>query len=143
MFSKVFYYDIHDYFHPNFHKFIHQYTCEEDNLFFLPPYHGCGLKNKFGRKIPVDYKNGKKCTNACWRQEKLRKFIYPFSIAYTRYMPYSDEKVKTFFKSKEDYIYNYRTNQFDHLSITPIGDSYHRYLEFKNIYLKYYLKKEQ
>ena len=39
-------------------------------------------------------------------------------------MSYHDEKIKTFFKSKGDYLYNYRTNQYDHLSITPIGDSY-------------------
>ena len=56
-------------------------------------------------------------------------------------MPYYDEKIKTFFKSKRDYIYNYRTNQFDHLSITPIEDSYHRFLEFKNLYLNFHCRK--
>lgn len=56
-------------------------------------------------------------------------------------MSYYDEKIKTFFKSKGDYLYNYRTNHYDHLSITPIRDSYHRFLEFKNVYLKYYRKK--
>ena len=44
--SKEFYCDMKDYFYPNIRKFIHNYTCMEDNLFFLPPYHGCGLKNK-------------------------------------------------------------------------------------------------
>ena len=32
--SKEFYCDMKDYFHPNIHKFIHNYTCMEDNLFF-------------------------------------------------------------------------------------------------------------
>ena len=51
------------------------------------------------------------------------------------------KRLKLFVKSKGDYLYNYRTNHYDHLSITPIRDSYHRFLEFKNVYLKYYRKK--
>ena len=48
--SKEFYCDMKDYFYPNIRKFIHNYTCMEDNLFFLPPYHGCGLKKKTAQK---------------------------------------------------------------------------------------------
>ena len=138
--SKEFYCDMKDYFYPNIRKFIHNYTCIEDNLFFLPPYHGCGLKNKNGSKKSIDYRNGKQCLSPSWKQVKYRKYKYHWGIAYTRYMSFNNEKVRTFFKSKGNSIFNYRTNQFDHLSITPIGDQYHRFVEFKDCYLSYYRK---
>ena len=134
IFSKRYYSDMKDYFHPNIHRFIEKYTFPEDNLYFLPPYHDCGKKNKHGQKQLIDYKNGKQCIDPTWRQIKIKSSKYQCGTSYTRYMPYNDEKIKTFLKSKGDYIYNYRTNQFDHLSVTLIGDSYHRFLNFKDLF---------
>ena len=45
IFSKQYYSDMKDYFHPNLHRFIERYTYPEDNLHFLPPFHDCGKKN--------------------------------------------------------------------------------------------------
>lgn len=86
-----------DYFHPNIHRFIEKYTFPEDNLYFLPPYHECGKKNKHRQKQLIDYKNGKQCINPTWRQIKIKTYKYQCCISYTRYVPFNDEKIKTFF----------------------------------------------
>ena len=47
-----------DYFHPRLHNFIDNYLCADNDLIMLPPYHGCGLKNRNGTKTLIDYRNG-------------------------------------------------------------------------------------
>ena len=50
-------------------------------------------------------------------------------------MPFVDEKVKFLYKSKGDYIYNFKTGKYDHLSDTPIRGRYLQFFKSKNVYL--------
>ena len=50
-------------------------------------------------------------------------------------MPFADEKVKFLYKSKGDYIYNFKTGKYDHLSDTPIRGRYLQFFKSKNVYL--------
>ena len=45
-------------------------------------------------------------------------------------------KDQIFFKNKGNSIFNYNTNQFDHLSDMPVKDSFQRFLQIKDSYLK-------
>ena len=72
IFSKQYYSDMKDYFHPNLHRFIERYTYPEDNLYFLPPFHDCRKKNIHGQKQSIDYNNGKQCIDSTWSQIKIK-----------------------------------------------------------------------
>ena len=50
-------------------------------------------------------------------------------------MSFVDEKVKFLYKSKGDYIYNFKTGKYDHLLDTPIRDRYLQFVKLKNVYL--------
>ena len=86
IFSKEYYEDMKDYFHPHIHSFINNYTHENDDLYFLPPCHGCGLKNRNGTKKLIDYRNGKQCLFPSWSSGK----DIPDSLhrPFTRFMSY-------------------------------------------------------
>ena len=47
-----------------------------------------------------------------------------------------DVKLKYLFRSKGDYIYNFKTKQYVQLRDTPIRDRYERFTQSKNNYLK-------
>ena len=74
IFWKEYYEDMKDYFHPHIHSFINNYA--HDDLYFLPPYHGCGLKNRNGTRKLIDYRNGKQCLFPDWSQEKIFLIVY-------------------------------------------------------------------
>ena len=65
IFSKQYYSDMKDYFHPNLHRFIERYTYPEDNLYFAATI-------SHGQKQSIDYKNGKQCIDPIWRQMKIK-----------------------------------------------------------------------
>ena len=50
IFSSEYYERMKDYFHLRLHDFIENYSGADDDLIMLPPYHGCGLKNRNGTK---------------------------------------------------------------------------------------------
>ena len=58
------------------------------------------------------------------------------SVVYLRYMSSVDEKLKYLFRSKGDYIYNFKTKQHVHLRDTLMRDRYERFTQSKNNYLK-------
>lgn len=133
IFSSEYFEKMKGYFHPRLHRFIDNYSGANDDLILLPPYHGCGLKNRNGTKKLIDYSIGKQCLFPVWSNGKeIRDSCYrPF----TRYI-YFNGKDRVLFKSKGNTIFNYTTNQHDHLQDTPDKDNFKRFLEIKDIYLK-------
>ena len=53
-------------------------------------------------------------------------------------MSFVDEKLKFLYKSKGDYIYNFKTGKYDHLLDTPLRDKYLLFVRSKNAYLNLY-----
>ena len=47
---------VKDYLHPNLKCFINEY--KEGNLIILPPFHGCGHRNKNGTRKLINYTKG-------------------------------------------------------------------------------------
>ena len=86
-FSKEFYEDMKDYFHLSIHSFINEYTHENDDLYFLPPYHDCGLKNRNGTRKLIDYINGKQCLFLSWSPGK--DIADSLHRPFTRFMSYN------------------------------------------------------
>ena len=44
---------VKDYLHPNLKHFINEY--KEENIIMLPPFHGCGHRNKNGTRKLINY----------------------------------------------------------------------------------------
>ena len=76
-----------DYFHLSIHSFINEYTHENDDLYFLPPYHDCGLKNRNGTRKLIDYINGKQCLFLSWSPGK--DIADSLHRPFTRFMSYN------------------------------------------------------
>ena len=133
IFSKEYYEQMKKYLHPNVHKFIHNYTREEDDLFSLAPYHGCSLKNRNGTRKLIDYRNGKQCLFPVWSDGK--EIGNSCNRPFTRFISHNG-KDRVFFKNKGNAIFNYSTNQYDHLLDTPDRDNFQRFLQIKDTYLK-------
>ena len=132
IFSKDYYEKMKDYFHPRLHSFIENYLGADEDLFMLPPYHGCGLKSRNGTKKMIDYRNGQQCLFPTWPNGKDNSndsCHRPF----TRYISFSG-KDRVLFKNKGNTIFNYSTNQYDHLLDTPDQDNFKRFLQVKDIY---------
>ena len=53
-------------------------------------------------------------------------------------MSFVDEKLKFLYKSKRDYIYNFKTGKYDHLLDTPLRDKYLLIVRSINAYLSLY-----
>ena len=70
VFSVEYYVMIKDYLHPNLRYFIGRYT-EEDTI-RLPPFHGCGHKNKNGSQKLINYNNGDQCLTPSWVDTRLK-----------------------------------------------------------------------
>ena len=71
VFSVEYYVMIKDYLHPNLRYFIGRYT-EEDTI-RLPPFHGCGHKNKNGSQKLINYNNGDQCLTPSWVDTRLKR----------------------------------------------------------------------
>ena len=56
---------IKDYIHPNLQTIIKDY--QNGNLITLPPYHGCGHRNKNGTRKLIDYACEYWCVTPSWR----------------------------------------------------------------------------
>lgn len=82
IFSREYYEKMKNYFQPRFHFFIDNYSGADDDLIRLPPYHGCGLKNRYGTKKLRDYRNGKQCLFPLWSDEDKK-----LTIAVTDHLP--------------------------------------------------------
>ena len=54
-----YYNHVKDYIHPHLHTFIEDY--QNENLITLPPFHGCGHRNRNGTNKPINYSNGYQC----------------------------------------------------------------------------------
>ena len=104
---------IRDYLHPNLDEIVEKGKLKDDKLIVLPPYHGCGYRNKNGTKKSIDYGRGYKCITPSWRRswkksvkEKYLSRKYPK----TRYRLNSE--YRNLFKNKGNYVYNYKLQKY-------------------------------
>ena len=104
---------IRDYLHPNLDKIVKDDKLKDDKLIVLPPYHGCGYRNKNGTKKSIDYGRGHRCITPSWRRswkknvkEKYLRKKYPK----TRYRLNSE--YRNLFKNKGNYVYNYKLQKY-------------------------------
>ena len=134
IFSREYFERRKDYFHPRVCAFVENYWDAGNELYMLPTFHGCGLKNKNGTKKMIDYRNGKKCLFPTWSYDDKNTDNDSCYRPFTRYISFSG-KDRITFKNKGDTIFNYSTNQYDHLQDTPDRDNYKRFLQIKDLYL--------
>lgn len=134
IFSREYFEKMKDYFNPRLHFFIDNYSGADYDLIMLPPYHGCSLKNRNGTKKIIDYRNGKQYFFPLWSDEN-KKINDSCHRPFTRYISFSG-KDRILLKNKGNAIFNYSTNQYDHLLDTPDRDNFKRFLQIKDIYLK-------
>ena len=105
--------NIKDYLHPNLDKIIREDKLKDDKLIVLPPFHGCGYKNKNGTKKLIDYGRGHRCITPSWRRywkknvkDKYLRKRYPT----TRYL--LNTEYRNLFKNKGNYVYNYKLKKY-------------------------------
>ena len=135
IFNKFYYEDMKDYFHPNVRRHIELTSDPNDDLIYLAPFHCCSWKTRRGRKKSILYRNGNLCIlGGKFHPGKLNVWKFRSLVQYTRYMSFVEEKVKFLYKSKGDYIYNFKTGKY-YLSDTPIRDRYLQFVKWKNVYL--------
>ena len=110
---------ISDYLHPNLHKIIKEDKLKDDKLIVLPPFHGCGYRNKNGTKKFIDYSRGYRCITPSWRRlwkiNVRDKYLIRKNYK-TRFCLKPD--YKNLFKNKGKYVYNYELNKYQ-----PIEES--------------------
>ena len=99
----------------------------------MASYHGCSLKNRNGTRRLIDYRNGKQCLFPVWSDRK--EIGSSCNRPFTRFISYNG-KDRVFLKNKGNAIFNYSTNQYDHLLDTPDRDDFQRFLQIKDTYLK-------
>ena len=137
IFNKFYYDDMKDFFHPIVRRYIDHHPDPDDDCIYLPPYHSCNSKTRGGRRKNIMYQNGDIfCTGGQFHPGKMMVWKFRPSVIYLRYMSSVDEKLKYLFRSKGDYIYNFKTKQYVHLRDTLIRDRYERFTQSKNNYLK-------
>ena len=136
IFNKFYYDDMKDYFHPNVRRHIERTSDPIDDLIYLAPFHSCAWRTRSGRKKSILYRNGNLCILVNeFHPGKLNVWKFRPLVQYTRYMSFVDEKLKFLYKSKGDYIYNFKTGKYDHLLDTPIRDRYLQFVKLKNVHL--------
>ena len=136
IFSRSYYEDMKAFFHPNVHRYIEKTAHPSDDLIYLLPYHACGWKTRRGRKKSILYRNGSPCIfTGNFHPGKMNVWKFQPLVQFTRYMSFVGEMVKFLYKCKGDYIYNFNTTKYIHLSETPMRDRYERFLNAKNVYL--------
>ena len=110
--------DIKDYLHPNLAKIVKDDKLENGKRIYLPPFHGCGYKNKNGTRKLIDYGRGYRCLTPSWRRywKKNVKDKY-FSKRYlkTRYLL----NTRDLFKNKGNYVYNYKLKKYISIEEEP------------------------
>ena len=124
---------MYDYFHPRLHYFIQNYEGSDNDFLMLPPYHGCGLKNKRGERKLIGYRNGKQCLFPVL-SNGIKEIADSCHRPFIRYISFNG-KDRVLFKNKGNTIFNYSTNQYDHLLDTPDRDNFKRFLQVKDLYL--------
>ena len=124
-----------DYVHPNLPKIVKDY--QNGNLITLPPYHGCGHRNKNGTRKLIDYTRGYRCITASWRnywkqdvKTKYHRKIGDFYV--TRYM--TQTKFRHLLKNKGCLIYNYKLQKYEHINKTPLQYEFKSMQQFKKEY---------
>ena len=106
--------NIKDYLHPNLDKIAKEDKLKDDNLVVLPPYHGCGYKNKNGNRKSIDYGRGHRCITPSWRRswkKNVKKKYLSKRYPKTRYRLNSE--YRNLFKNKGNYVYNYRLKKYE------------------------------
>ena len=100
---------IKDYLHPNLEEIIKNDKLKDDKLIVLPPFHGCGYKNKNGTRKLIDYGRGHRCITPSWRRFWKRKVKDKyFSKRYPRTRYRLNANYRNLFKNKGNYVYNYK-----------------------------------
>ena len=137
IFNKFYYDDMKDFFHPIVRRYIDHHPDPDDDCIYLPPYHSCNSKTRGGRRKNIMYQNGDIfCTGGQFHPGKMMVWKFRPSVIYLRYMSSVDEKLKYLFRSKGDYIYNFKRKQYVQLRDTLIRDRCERFTQSKNNYLK-------
>ena len=107
--------------------YVHLQTIIKDhqngNLITLPPFHGCGHRNKNGTRKLIDYAHGYRCITPSWRnywkkdvRPKYRRKIGDFYV--TRYIPEQNLDIYLRIKAAKSIILNYENTN------TSIGRHY-------------------
>ena len=115
------YNSIKNYLHPNLHKIIKEDKLKDDKLIVLPPFHGCGYRNKNGTKKLIDYSRGYRCITPSWRRLwKINvKDKYLIGKNYkTRFC--LNPKYKNLFNNKGNYVYNYELKKYQSMEESKI-----------------------
>ena len=125
---------ISDYLHPNLHKIIKEDKLKDDKLIVLPPFHGCGYRNKNGTKKLIDYSRGYRCITPSWRRlwkiNVRDKYLIRKNYK-TRFC--LNPNYKNLFKNKGNYVYNYELNKYQPIEESKIKVFFE---DFKNALFK-------
>ena len=109
IFTTETYNSIKDYLHPNLDEIIKDDILKDDKLIVLPPFHGCGYKNKNGTRKLIDYGRGHRCITPSWRRSWKRKVKDKyFSKRYPRTRYRLNADYRNLFKNVYNYVYNYK-----------------------------------
>ena len=131
------YYDqVRDYLNPQLHCFIKYY--KNGDLIDLPPYHGCGKKNKNVTKKMIEYNQGNQCVCSTnkkyWRNTKDKYKIEKKRFYWRRYMTWTNRR--HMFKNKGDFVYDYKLKKFKHMSKTPMFNDYNYLQRVRKYFLE-------
>ena len=127
---------IKDYIHPNLQTIIKDY--QNGNLITLPPYHGCGPRNKNGTRKLIDYARGYRCVTPSWEllgknvKTKYKRETGDFYV--TRYM--TQTKFRHLLKNKGYLIYNFKLQKNEHINRTPLNHEFMSMQQFKDALLQ-------
>ena len=126
---------IKDYVHPNLQTIIKDY--QNGNVITLPPFHGCGHRNKNGTRKLIDYAHGYRCITPSWRsywkkdvEAKYQRKTGDFYV--TRYM--TRTKFRDLVKNKNYLVYNFKLKKYEHINKTPLQHEFKSKQQFKKEY---------
>ena len=94
--------------HPNIVKNSNEYL--ENRLYHLPPYHGCGKRNRNGTNKEIDYKRGEHCFFPTEKKYWKKKKKIQRKVKFTRYM--SVLGTNFYAKTKKRMWFDYEQNCF-------------------------------
>ena len=126
-----YYNHVKDYLHPNLCFFIEDY--QKENLITLPPFHGCGHRNRNGTNKTVNCTNGFQCITPTWRdywkEDVKPKYKSKIGFCYvTRYMTH-------LFRNRGYEVYNFELQKYEHIAKTPLRHKFKSMQQFENDYL--------
>ena len=120
IFTTETYNSIKDYLHPNLDQIIKDDKLKDDKLIVLPPFHGCGYKNKNGTRKLIDYGRGHRCITPSWRRSWKRKVKDKyFSKRYPKTRYRLNANHRNLFKNKGNYVYNYKLKIYKSIEEEP------------------------